>query len=574
MRITMKTLHQNTFGKGNSVFTTWLWIALIFIGILWALNPISYSWSADMVAVIRTVEQFPKHGILPVKGILSSVAAYNMPGLVWLLLPASLIFSDPRWIAMATAIPLNLVSAFVLYRLASRMMHEKLALACVITYCLSPLTIEFSRSLWAQHYLGAFYIIIAYSLAEWAIERKICYGATAIIFIVYAAMIHFSSLVLLGAWVVVWLLWRPPMKFSRMLVALLVCAILLTPYLYFQLGRNFQDLKAFVFGGNQVNGHTTVSDQSAENSNDALSVTIKSLEISIARTPKGLSELLVANFFPIYWKSNVVLIFYNLYRCLLGIMFLGGIAVLFISSIRTIIPYFRLLLYDIAAVRFTGFVPFFDKKNQFYLIMLTIIIVPLLAIALMGHGQRKSFVLPFLPFQLIVGFLFLQFVQTTLTSKEKLRRITSISSAVLLGLILSSGLCAYILYGTIDRLYSPLDEEIFLQKRISSFIVDDMKSNGLQRISISYDFLKERQDWKFIPAFHSIDPMYHLGMEFNYFLEKSSGVYLPQPTAAGLQPNARYVIVCQEGVKRYDQSKYKKYDFGHFALLIKRPLKD
>lgn len=527
-----------------------------------------------MVAVIRTVEQFSKHGIFPVKGILSSVAAYNMPGLVWLLLPASLIFSDPRWIAMATAIPLNLAAAFVLYKLASRFMHEKLALACVITYCLSPLTVEWSRSLWAQQYLGAFYIVIAYFLAGWAIERKVCYGATAIVFIVYAAMIHFSSLVLLGAWVVVWLLWRPPIKFSRMLVALLICAILLTPYLYFQVERDFQDLKAFVVGKSLTNEHMTASDHSAANSTDALSATIKSWGVSIARAPKGLSELLVANFFPIYWKSNAVLIFYNLHRCLLGIMFFGGIAALFISSIRTVIPYFRLILYDRAAARFTGFVSFFDKKNQFHWIMLTVIIVPLLGIAVMGYGQRKSFVLPFLPFQLIVGFLFLQLVQSILTSKGKLRRISSISSAVLLGAILSSGCACILLYATVDGHSSPLGEEVFLQKRISSFIVSDMKSNGLDQISISYDIVKERQVWKFVSEFHSIDPMYHVGMEFNYFLEKNSEVYLPQPTADGLQSNARYLIVFQEGVKRYDRSKYVKYDFEQFALLIKRPLKD
>jgi len=77
-----------------------------------------------MVAVIKTVEQFSKHGVFPVKGILSSVAAYNMPGLVWLLLPASLIFSDPSWVSMATAIPLNLLAAFILYKLSSRLMHE------------------------------------------------------------------------------------------------------------------------------------------------------------------------------------------------------------------------------------------------------------------------------------------------------------------------------------------------------------------------------------------------------------------------------------------------------------------
>jgi len=552
----------------------WLWLALILIGIWWCLNPISYGWSADMVAVIRAVEQFSKHGVFPVKGILSSIAAYNMPGLIWLLLPASLIFSDPRWISMATAIPLNLLAAFILYKLSSRLMHSNLALVCVITYCLSPLTFGWSRSLWAQHYLEAFYIIIVYFLVGWAIDRKVCYGATAIVFIVYATMIHFSALVLLGAWVVVWLLWRPPIRLSRMLLALLVCAILLTPYLYFQIERDFQDLKAFVVGKGQLNENMTTPKQSVEDNAHALSATIKSWGMNVLRAPKELLQLLVANFIPINWKANVVVIFLSLHRCLLGIMFFGGIVALFISSIRTITPYFRLLLYNRATAEFTGFVSLFGKKEQFYCIILTVIIVPLLAIALMGYSQRKSFVLPFLPFQCIAGFLLLQLVQSKLTSKAKFRRIASISIAVLLGVILSSGFCASILYGIIGGHSHPFNEEKFLQRRISDFIVSDMKSNGLKKISISYDIVEERQAWSFIPKFHSIDPTYHVGMEFNYFLEKHSELSLPQPVADGLNPNARYVIVYQEGVKRYDRSKYIKHDFEEFAVLIKRPLED
>jgi len=295
----------------------------------------------------------------------------------------------------------NLLAAFILYKLSSRLMHRNLALACAIIYCFSPLTFEWSRSLWAQHYLGAFYIFIVYFLAGWAIDRKVCYGATAIVFIAYATMIHFSSLVLLGAWGVVWLLWRPPIRFSRMLLALLVCAILLTPYLYFQMERDFQDLKAFVVGKSLINEHMTVPNRFVDNSANALSETVKSWGVSVVLAPKELLQLLVANFVPIFWKANALVIFFSLHRCLLGIMFFGGIAALFISSIRTITPYFRRLLYDRATAGFTGFVSLFDKKEQAHWMMLTVIIVPLLAIALMGYGQRKSFALPFSLFSVL-----------------------------------------------------------------------------------------------------------------------------------------------------------------------------
>jgi len=188
----------------------------------------------------------------------------------------------------------------------------------------------------------------------------------------------------------------------------------------------------------------------------------------------------------------------------------------------------------------------------------------------MGYNQRKSFVLPFFPFQCIVGFLFLQLVNSSLLFNAKFKRIVSISITIMLVVIECSAFCFYIFYPTVSGHSPRLDEEKFLQKRIANFIVNDMKSNNINELLISYDIIKERQDWQFISKYNSLDPIYHVGMEFNYFLEKYPGIILPPPVADGLRSDARYVIVFQEGAKRYDRTRYTKYDFEHFAVLIKR----
>jgi hypothetical protein len=549
-----------------------LFIAIVFFGIWWCLSPISYYWGADMTAVIRVVEQFSKDGVFPVRGILSSVAAYNMPGLVWLLLPASLIFSDPSFIAIATAIPLNLLAAFILFKLASRLMHRNLAFACMITYCLSPLTFESSRSLWAQHYLGAFYIFIAYFLTKWAIDRKAWYGATAIVFIVYATMVHFSALVLFSAWAFVWLLWNPPIRFSRMLFALLISTILLTPYLFFEMGRDFQDLKAFVTGKSLLYEHMMPLEQSGENNADKLSVDVGYLGRSIARVPKGLFQLLKANFLPIFWKASPTAISFSLYQCLLGFVFIGGLGAVFFLTIRTIYRNFRMFCNKNEISRFKGFVSFFDKREQSYWMLLVVTIIPLSVIAFMGYGQRKSFARPFFPFQCIVGFLILQSIYSIPIYKTKLKRIASTSIIVILAVIQGSAFCFYIFYPTISGHSPAVDANRFLQRRIADFIVNDMKSNNIKELKICYDIIKERQDWQFISKYHFIDPIYYVGMEFDYFLEKYPEIFIPPPVPGGLRSDARYVIVFQEGAKRYDQSKYIKYDFEHFTVLIKKPM--
>jgi len=87
-----------------------------------------------------------------------------------------------------------------------------------------------------------------------------------------------------------------------MLLALLVCAILLTPYLYFQMERDFQDLKAFVVGKSLINEHMTVPNRFVDNSANALSETVKSWGVSVVRAPKELLQLLVANLFQYFGK--------------------------------------------------------------------------------------------------------------------------------------------------------------------------------------------------------------------------------------------------------------------------------
>ena len=565
------TLFQGkTLREDRSHLPLFIGISLMSFGIWWCFSPISYNWGADMVAVIKVAEQFSKNGIFPVKGILSSVAAYNMPGLVWLVLPASLIFSDPSAIAMATAIPLNILAAFILFKLAARSMHRNLAFACMIIYCLSPLTFQASRSLWAQHYLGPFYIFIAYFLTKWAIDRKALYGPAAIIFIVYATMIHFSAVVLLGVWGVVWLLWRPPMRFSGLLLALFISTILLSPYLCFQMERGFQDLKAFVVGKSLLDHQLTTLEHSVESTTGGLSVTIKSWGLSAVGAPKGLLQLLLANFLPVFRRTDAISVSFSIYQGLLGIFFIGGFGSIFFQTIKTIGAYFRSFRNNEKTKSLKGVVSLFDEREQSYWMLLILIMIPLLIMAFMGYNQRKSFAFPFFPFQCITGFLFLDLIHSSVLSKARIKRIVSIAIAVMLVVIQCSAFCLYIFYSTIGGHSTGLDEEKFLQRRIANFIVNDMKSNNLQELLISYDIVKERKDWNFIAKYHLIDPIYQVGMEFNYFLEKYPEIFLPPPAADGLRSDARYVIVFQEGAKRYDLTSYMKYDFEQFAVLIER----
>ena len=87
------------------------------------------AWEADYVPIVARGQAWLDGGAFPVLGTLSSVAAFNMPFLVWMQIPALLFTRDVRFVLVCTQLVFNLLGTWVVFRLGSKIFNRQAGLA-------------------------------------------------------------------------------------------------------------------------------------------------------------------------------------------------------------------------------------------------------------------------------------------------------------------------------------------------------------------------------------------------------------------------------------------------------------
>ncbi|MFQ3645986.1 MAG: hypothetical protein SNJ54_01205 [Anaerolineae bacterium] len=185
-------------------------------------------------------------GAFPAHGTLASVAAYNLPGLVWLHLPALMVTSSP-WLAMVlTLLWFNMLGTFAAYALGRELSHPLGGAAAALLFTFSEGAIAATTTAWAQLLLPTFFVGVALCLFRWKRTGHggwmLAAGLTALL----AFMTHFSAVLLLPVMVVFWLLSGAVVRWRWLLLTAAMAGALLAPYLAFQAQRDFRDLQAFL----------------------------------------------------------------------------------------------------------------------------------------------------------------------------------------------------------------------------------------------------------------------------------------------------------------------------------------
>lgn len=185
-------------------------------------------------------------GPFPVHGTLASVAAYNLPGLVWLHLPALMVTSSP-WLAMVlTLLWFNMLGTFAAYALGRELSDPLGGAAAALLFAFSEGAIAATTTAWAQLLLPTFFVGVALCLFRW---RRTGHGGwmlAAGLIALLAFMTHFSAVLLLPVMIVFWLLSGAALRWRWLLLTAALAGALLAPYLAFQAQRDFRDLQAFL----------------------------------------------------------------------------------------------------------------------------------------------------------------------------------------------------------------------------------------------------------------------------------------------------------------------------------------
>src|SRR5579884_1295744 len=221
---------------------------LLFLFVVWLTM---FLWRTfvpayDLEWDTRNVIALLHHGTIPQHAGVASFFALNPPGVTFGLLPGVLLCpTEPAVAERISSLLLLALTILGMYLLISKRFGHPLAFLSVALYMLSATGLYFADSLRPRAH-PVFLIWMLFFVDRWVNEKSPRALAYAV-FIYIAA--NFWLMEILPAallFIIVWLVYRPPLPRLGLAVALAAGLLLWSPYLRFESHRGFKDLRGLI----------------------------------------------------------------------------------------------------------------------------------------------------------------------------------------------------------------------------------------------------------------------------------------------------------------------------------------
>jgi hypothetical protein len=200
---------------------------------------------SDLWVAAKSAESFLSSGKIPDYGCLSSLRSYIPPGSNLFIIPGVWLFQDQRFFELPAAVLLHLGTLAGLFLLCRLYFNERCAYLSVALYSVSALGLQFAISLWPRGH-PFFTVWFFYCIGVWYVRnrpRALGYA----LFTWAVGMYYFMELApLLAAIPIVYVVRRPKISKAAAIGALLGAAFVWAPYLSFEHGRNYRDLRSLL----------------------------------------------------------------------------------------------------------------------------------------------------------------------------------------------------------------------------------------------------------------------------------------------------------------------------------------
>jgi hypothetical protein len=503
----------------------------------------------DMLTYFYSAQNLLARGALPQYGDVSSYGSFSPPGTAWLMAPGMLTLADPRLFEKVGSAGLYFGTLLGVLLLVRGTFGTWSAYLSVLLYGLSGLGLSMAGSLWPIGH-PFFYVWMVYFASQWVARSDAKYlGAAIATWVVgmYDDMAIAPAVFILPA---LWLFYRPPL-FSRLLfVAGALSLAVWYPYLQFEAGRGFADLRSQVqrqsiFPANYKDTWCDASltpqkwqDTSGPPLSDS---TIMQTEQS--QTPGLLRRLLVragvvvdgllSNFrevTPIPGASVALLL-----------MGLSSLAVLSVSGFSTrgvgLMIRHSLTRGRLAAIinrlapPAEADIQAVERTKKVGVLVLGLL-VPWLILLLVAEPGRPERFLWLWPLQVVVLAAFVADVLARLKAPRTAALISQIALiCILLAPPLLSGLDAWRRIG-----WAGSDPE---EIQVVDYVANQVRLEGKDRAAIGYQTFI----YSFMPKYNIIDPHYKVGAEFDLLFEYRASISNTNHCAEGISPADEYRIV-------------------------------
>ncbi len=527
-----------------------LFILLLALALQVAQIP-SYPLKFDQAQVLSLARGVFTQGVFPLHGILNSLRAYNPPFFVWLYVLPMAVTEEPSVILVLPALVLHAASMVILFLLGERYVGPRGGLAAAAIYGFSPQGLYFGHSSWAQGLLPSFYLLLLYCLARWLLEGKGWHAASALFLAAWATGIHWAGALTLGVVVVLPFVLRGRPKWAPVLVGAALSVLVWAPYLGFEKQRSFSDLRALLEGpvgtpeaheltGLCVGAKGSQGEQEASGRPGSFKDTLRARWPWAYRVGRGAGGIVAAAGVNFHWAPLSARPWAGTWREVTGFalatcLFLTGLVMLLRGVARGIGSH---------------------RPEAFILLGF---VVPAVLQNLSPHttlARPDGAWLFFGPQALIVSH--------SISSPRGIPwRAARIGAAVALSVLLFINS-----YGDLRGLLGSLKAPPHPQRQLVSWIARDAAMEGTQRVSVRYDFLRERPQWCWIVPYSLLDPSYRVGAEFDYLLGLH-GIENCEKAPDGWARDPGYIVLFREGLKRYNEWPWRceVAEFGPYAVL-------
>ena len=571
---------------------SFLFLALIAFSIAVKLQAAQLlAWEADYVPLIARGQAWLEGGDFPVVGTLSSVAAFNMPFLVWLQLPALLITRDVSTVLIGTQLLLNLLATWLLFRLGSRLFGAGAGLIAAGLFTLSDVGISGAYTAWAQLQLPGFYIAFAYCLYRWKTEGR-GWGAAATLIIATAAfMTHFSAILLYAVLLVLGLLLRLPRPRKGLALGVLVSALMLAPYLAFEARHDFVDLRAFFSQRNRISGATLAEyahlkpeaqARVAQAPADSDAEAAPAPPAAPAAEPRIVRGLRWLTTIPWQFIAGLRLAFQgdlanlrehqpmlyalsNWLRILLEACFWLGLGQALLQFSRNwraglrALPAEQRQFQQSLQIARDELAASAAGRNLF-LLLIALGIVGGLILVRAGPQQQPSYFTGLIGLQ----FLMCSYAIVALKRRRHWRNLLLISLVVFIGL---TPLDRFARVSRHDRAaHSPLNLGLYRNiNEAAGWIAADWREGTA--VTVAYDLFPEMSYQWWVVAWNRVDESYRIGMALDFLLESGYGLRNRNQDPAGGAERPDYIVTTAPGSLRYNLADYELAQFGALYLL-------
>lgn len=239
------------------------WRLLLFLFSLALLFRIIYflthiSFTQDQVRDVLLIKNYinQKNFYIPLGPAAASYSNFNvLPLYYYFQLLAHLVFANNFYSMSILIMLMESITPMMLFYLLTKVgLKRKISFLGALLYVFNPGAITISVSAWNPNLVPFFTIILLISGLWFLLEDRIYGLLIAILAMIFLVNLHFQWFVILPFVLIIAIkaLWQIKKTWKTLIMGILMGVLLLSPYIYFEITNNWQNLKAslnFINGG-------------------------------------------------------------------------------------------------------------------------------------------------------------------------------------------------------------------------------------------------------------------------------------------------------------------------------------